>query len=144
MQHTHLGIYGVLVHENRVLLIRKARGPYLGMWDLPGGSMEFGETPETTLAREIEEETGLRLSSHRLLGFFSTVFDYTKADGSAAQLHHLGALYEANAADLEQLRESGDMLDAKEARWIPINECQTIGVTPFVTRGLRAVGAMPS
>lgn len=140
MQHTHLGIYGVLVHENRVLLIRKARGPYLGMWDLPGGSMEFGETPETTLAREIEEETGLRLSSHRLLGFFSTVFDYAKADGSAAQLHHLGALYEAKAADLEQLRESGDMLDAKEARWIPINECQTIGVTPFVTRGLRELG----
>lgn len=138
MRHTHLGVYGVMVQNGHVLLIRKARGPYLGMWDLPGGSMEFGESPEATLIREVEEETGLQLSSYRLLGFFSTVFDYTKAD-SPAQLHHLGALYEATPTNPDQLRESGDELDAKEARWVPIEECRLPNVTPFVIRGLEVL-----
>ena len=40
--------------------------PWPGMWDLPGGGREGGETPETCLLREVEEEFGLRLPPDRL------------------------------------------------------------------------------
>lgn len=59
----HRGIYGIIRREGKILLIRKKRGPYTGLFDLPGGSPEKGESEERTLARELEEETGCRLQS---------------------------------------------------------------------------------
>jgi 8-oxo-dGTP pyrophosphatase MutT (NUDIX family) len=61
---THFGIYGLLAAEGRVLLVRKTRGPYSGLLDLPGGAPEPGEADWlATLRREIAEETGLALES---------------------------------------------------------------------------------
>lgn len=60
--HTRLGAYGVALRENEVLLVLKSRGPYLGGWDLPSGRVEFGESPEEAVARELEEETGLQIA----------------------------------------------------------------------------------
>lgn len=58
----HFGIYGLWRHEARLVLVRKSRGPYTGLLDLPGGTPEPGETVSETLARELREETGLRLT----------------------------------------------------------------------------------
>ena len=48
-EHKHLGCYGLLMEGNKILLIKKKTGPYDGLLDLPGGSLDFGETPEATL-----------------------------------------------------------------------------------------------
>lgn len=48
---------GVVTSQNRVLLALNDRDE----WELPGGRLEIGETPEECVAREIEEETGLRV-----------------------------------------------------------------------------------
>ena len=48
-----------LIHGDKVLLIQRNRKPYFGMWSLPGGRLEPGETPEQAAQREVEEETGL-------------------------------------------------------------------------------------
>ena len=49
-KHTHIGIYGVVIKDEKILLIKKANGPYKGKLDLPGGSLEFGEKPEDKTA----------------------------------------------------------------------------------------------
>ncbi|HEX3785928.1 MAG TPA: NUDIX domain-containing protein [Pseudonocardiaceae bacterium] len=52
-----VSIKGVLLREDRVLLLRNERGE----WELPGGRIELDETPEDCLTREIAEETGWRV-----------------------------------------------------------------------------------
>lgn len=58
----------------KVLLGRRAAEPYRGTWDLPGGFLEAGETPERALARELREEIGARLRSARFLSFFTETY----------------------------------------------------------------------
>ena len=60
----YLGIYGVCLKENRVLCIKKARGPYKNRFDLPGGSQKTSEGFTETLVREFLEETGYKVSSY--------------------------------------------------------------------------------
>ena len=48
-----------LIDRDRVLLIQRARAPYFGLWTLPGGRLEPGETAEEAAVREIREEVGL-------------------------------------------------------------------------------------
>lgn len=50
-----------LIERDKVLLIQRARKPYFGMWSLPGGRLEPGETAEQAAEREILEEVGLRV-----------------------------------------------------------------------------------
>jgi ADP-ribose pyrophosphatase YjhB (NUDIX family) len=53
----------------RLLLTRRARPPYPGTWDLPGGFLEGDESPEVGLRREFWEELGVRVQGARFLGF---------------------------------------------------------------------------
>lgn len=57
----------LLVREGRVLLSKRARPPHQGSWDLPGGFLEAGETPEEGIRRELAEETGLDARVLRLV-----------------------------------------------------------------------------
>lgn len=57
---TRLAAYGVIRRNHRILLCRVSPGNLgAGLWTLPGGGMNFGESPETAAVREVEEETGL-------------------------------------------------------------------------------------
>jgi len=54
-----------LIDRDRVLLVRRARAPWHGMWSLPGGRVEPGETAEQCATREIREELGLSVFALR-------------------------------------------------------------------------------
>jgi 8-oxo-dGTP diphosphatase len=57
---TRLAAYGVIHRGDSVLLCRISPAyPAAGMWTLPGGGIEFGESPDAAVVREVEEETGL-------------------------------------------------------------------------------------
>ena len=66
-KHRHFGSYGLIIDEDRILLIRKSRGAYTGKLDLPGGSFEHGESPLETVKREIMEEVGVNVLSATLV-----------------------------------------------------------------------------
>jgi ADP-ribose pyrophosphatase YjhB (NUDIX family) len=57
--------------EGRVLLARRAGDPGQGKWDLPGGFVEEGEDPVTTVHREIDEEAGVEIETTGFLGGFA-------------------------------------------------------------------------
>ena len=63
--------------DGRLMLTRRAREPFRGMWDLPGGFVEEGEAPEVGALREIREETGLDVRITEFLAVFEDVYEST-------------------------------------------------------------------
>jgi ADP-ribose pyrophosphatase YjhB (NUDIX family) len=61
---------GAIVHDRggRLLLIQRGREPGRGLWSLPGGRVEPGESEHDAIVREMAEETGLRVRVVRLVG----------------------------------------------------------------------------
>jgi 8-oxo-dGTP pyrophosphatase MutT (NUDIX family) len=78
-QISRFGAYGILLKDSKILLTLKRRGPYQGLWDLPGGGIEFGETPEQALKRELLEEVSTVAERFEFL-YHSTTGEYKKQD----------------------------------------------------------------
>ena len=62
-----VGVGAVVVQDGRVVLIRRGKEPMRGRWLVPGGTVEWGETLEEAVVREVEEETGLVVRPRELL-----------------------------------------------------------------------------
>ena len=88
----HLGVYGVIIQNNEIVLVKKNGGPYDGKLDLPGGTIEFGETPQEALKRELEEEIGIKLKEYELITADSVQFDWIYND-KLLKCHHIGIFY---------------------------------------------------
>lgn len=92
----------------RILLTRRARPPHAGTWDLPGGFLEAGESPERCLRREIREELGIGIRRARLIGFATDRY-------GPKGFPLLTLVYRVSAAR-GRLRAEDDV---SEARWFP-------------------------
>jgi len=66
-----LAVDGIVPYEDGVVLIRRGNEPFKGKLALPGGFVECGETVEEAVAREVREETGLRVRPAELVGVYS-------------------------------------------------------------------------
>jgi 8-oxo-dGTP diphosphatase len=100
----------VVEHEGGIVLIRRGVEPAIGMWGLPAGYMEWGETAEEAAARETLEETGLTVRVERLIGVYS--FGHPQGSGS-------GVLIFYTATALDGLLTAGD--DAMDAAVFPLD-----------------------
>lgn len=128
---THRGIYGYIECDNKVMLIVKKRGPYTGMYDLPGGSPEKGEMEEETLRREIKEETGCDLTefNHRREEVV-TFEDFIEDDGPLGCLRHTGVLFDCKINGIPDKTISD--LDSDGALWVEKSDLNKKNATPFV------------
>ena len=61
----------VVIHNGKILLIKRATEPFKGFWALPGGIMDSGETIEQTAIREVLEETGAKVKIEKMIGVYS-------------------------------------------------------------------------
>ena len=91
-QFKHIGAYGLIIKDDKIVLIRKNGGPYNGKLDLPGGTIEWGETPEIALIRELKEEVGIEVSDYELFDANSITFEWTHKE-QLEKGHHIGIFY---------------------------------------------------
>ena len=66
-----LTVDGIIRRHQEILLIQRKNDPFKHQWALPGGFVEYGETTEDAVVREIQEETGLMTTIENLLGVYS-------------------------------------------------------------------------
>ena len=88
----HIGVYGLVIENNKILLIKKYGGPYDGKLDLPGGTIEFMEKPVDTLKREFMEEVGIDVICYNLYDVDSVNLDF-KYNDNLIKIHHIGIFY---------------------------------------------------
>lgn len=73
-----IGSAALIVRGNRVLLARRGVAPSKGYRGLPGGYVEWDESPEDTVMREVDEETGLKIANLRLFGVYGYPGDHPR------------------------------------------------------------------
>ena len=124
---------GVIVDDGELLLIRRGRGAGVGKWSIPGGRVEFGETLQAAVERELAEETGLATLTGRFLGWVERF----GVDDAGHDFHYVIMDFCASLCETTprlNLR-AGD--DASEARWVPFAELSTLdlvaGLFEFLT-----------
>lgn len=128
MDHdTRVGAYAVLVRDERLLLAHWVAEPGLQAgWTLPGGGLEFGESPEQAAVREAREETGYEVELTRILGFDSEhITAEERATGRPRRsLHSLRVIYEARIIGGELSVEVEGSTD--DVRWAALAEVSTL------------------
>lgn len=125
----HLGVYGLIMNEDKIALVKKSRGAYKGKLDLPGGSFEYGEKPEETLIREINEELGTNVKSYKIFDSNSVVVDWIHHH-SNEHMHHIGIFYLVTL-DSNNLMNDFDGHDSLGANWYNISGLKEEDVSPL-------------
>lgn len=98
-------------NEPKVLLIQRGNEPFKGQWAFPGGFMNMDETTEQCAVRELEEETGLKVTEIKQIGAYSKVDRDPR--GRTVTVAYLVVIDKAEAV------KGGD--DAAKAQWFPIS-----------------------
>src|SRR5450755_3155567 len=71
-QRPYLAVSAAIIRDGKVLVVRRARQPALGVYTLPGGAVETGETLMQAVTREVREETALDIEPAALAGLRTT------------------------------------------------------------------------
>ncbi|RJL33476.1 NUDIX hydrolase [Bailinhaonella thermotolerans] len=125
---------GAVVHDDsrRLLLIKRANPPGQGLWSLPGGRVEPGETDSEALIREMREETGLEIEVGDLVGRV----DVPGASGIVYDIHDYAATPTGGTL------RPGD--DALETRWVTAEDLHHLPLAPGLLTALTTWHALPS
>ena len=133
---THVGSYGIIIKDEKIALIKKARGGYKGKLDLPGGGIEHTELPTETLKREIREEAGINITDYELFDVTATNIKWEMEPNLWEDLHHIGILYIVDTQELN-LKNEADGLDSEGSEWFNINDLEKDQLSPFAYYALQ-------
>lgn len=123
-----IGVYGLALDADRILLTKLwDRGSAGGHWTLPGGGMEFGETPIETLEREFYEETGLYPEMGALLNVRSVM--------PRPNMQSIQVVYSVSASGVPRVIETGGSTVA--TAWIPLDDIDQLPLVGLVHHSLR-------
>lgn len=128
-----VGVGAVIVHQGRVLLVRRGTEPLRGRWSIPGGLIEVGEMLREAVVREVREETGLEVEPLELV----ELLDRIHREGERVRYHYVIADY--------LCRVTGGALkaasDAEEVRWVEHAEWNSHSVLALESITVRVIEA---
>ena len=116
--------------QGRLLLIKRGHAPGAGLWSLPGGRIEPGETDAEALVREMREETGLVIDPGQLIGTVRR----PAPDGAVFDIRDYAATVTGGTL------RPGD--DAAGARWVDASELESLSLTEGLVEALTGWGVL--
>ena len=123
----------VVVHDGAVLLVRRGRAPSRGVWAVPGGRVELGETLAEATEREVREETGVRVRAGEPIWSFDSV---VRDEEGRVAFHYV--IVDLLADYVEGEPRARD--DALEARWARPEELSGLFVSKPTLELLARIG----
>lgn len=109
--------------DGHVLLVERGKGPRRGIWSLPGGHIEPGETAREAALRELAEETGVSADLHGLVDVHDVIY---RDDGGSLTVHYVLTVYWGRWREGEPRAGS----DSADARFVPLAEIGRYPLTP--------------
>lgn len=119
LRRTRVAAYGLLTDGDQILLCRLSRQlprDSKRRWTLPGGGIDFGESPAAGMIREVEEETGLIVAATGIADVDSLV-----GEESGAPCHHIRIIYRARITGGALRHETNGSTDL--CQWWPKDQC---------------------
>ena len=107
----YLAVSAAIIRDGQVLVARRARGPALGVWTLPGGVVEAGETLAEALKREVREETAIAIEPVALAGHREVV---VRDDDGRVARHFIILCFASRWIEGEPVLNE----ELAEARWL--------------------------
>jgi 8-oxo-dGTP diphosphatase len=119
-------------------MVRRGRGPAQGLWSIPGGKVEHGETLAEAVTRELREETGLEGLCGSFLGYAELLLE---DDAGRLVDHHVALDFEVTVVGDDE-PVAGD--DAAEVRWVDLHEVGEQTLAPGLAEFLHDQGIIPT
>jgi 8-oxo-dGTP diphosphatase len=126
-----LAVSAAIVRADRILVVRRARAPADGLFSLPGGVVEIGETLMQAVAREVREETNLTIEPVGLAGFREAI---TRDRDDRVERHFVILPFAARWLAGETLLNE----ELSEARWLHPAELAGLPTTPGLAETVAA------
>lgn len=133
--YPRVGVAAIVTHQHKVLFGKRMVANSGFVWQLPGGWIELGESPEQTALREVVEETGLGLDELRFVGLTNNKFSH--------QNHSISLYFEAECANPEKMNnlEPGrceqwiwmSWQEVENNLYLPLQLLKDTGYRPFLT-----------
>jgi 8-oxo-dGTP diphosphatase len=121
--YPRVGVGAIVLHAGRVLLVKRGQAPALGLWSVPGGLVDVGETTVDAARREVEEECGLKVRVAGLVG----VLDRVTRDADGRVRYHWVLVDYLAFPETDDTITAGS--DAAEVRWVTIDEVEQLPIT---------------
>lgn len=135
----HIGVYGVYIKDNKLLCIRKERGPYKNRFDLPGGSQKEYESLTETLVREFQEETGYQIDDYSNCRAFDVFVEETNRT-----VYHIMVFYDVdvnlNEQDVVLEKLEDELNDSSGLYWIDLKELDISNASPLILKLKQELG----
>ena len=135
----YIGIYGICIRDNKLLCIRKERGPYKNRFDLPGGSRKENEGLIETLVREFSEETGYYIKGYGDCRAYD-VF----VEESNRTVHHIMVFYnvDINLEQQDMISEKleDELNDSSGICWVDLEELDITNSSPLILKLKQELG----
>jgi len=125
-ERPYLAVSAAIVRDGKILVVRRARAPAHGLYSLPGGVVEVGETLEEAVTREVREETGMTIEPVALAGFREAI---VRDADSRVERHFIILCFAARWRAGEVLLNE----ELDEARWLDPAELATLPTTSGLT-----------
>ena len=125
-----IGVGGIIIRGDEVLLVKRGKEPGLGEWSIPGGAVRTGETLKEAVVREVLEETHLEVEAFTLVKVLERIF--REPEGRVS--------YHYVLVDFLCRYERGELqpdTDAQDARFVPLAELPSYNLVSVTLEVIR-------